>query len=235
MTRSFDAVKRSLSAGFCALSIGIVLKDKFYSLHRVSGSSMEPTLKDGDVVLVRKFDVFPCGSNYDDSLLPSPPTMSEDNQYTKEVALISYHLWHMHQIDKMYDRSNNAFSFRSWWKTDTSFVVLSTINPIPGSVIIFASPVDFPIKLCMKRVLAQEGQRCRPISMGNNRYSSIIHVPENTIWVEGDNRKDSQDSSTTYGAISKKLIVGVVDRIIWPPSRIGEVHRINPPFYRSWW
>jgi hypothetical protein len=80
--------------------------------------------------------------------------------------------------------------------------------------------------------LAQEGQRCQLISMGNNRYNSIIHVPENTIWVEGDNCKDSQDSYTTYGAISKKLIVGVVDRIIWPPSQIGEVPRINPPFYR---
>jgi signal peptidase I len=83
MARSFDAVKRSWSAGFCALSIGIVLKDKFYSLHRVSGSSMEPTLQDGDVVLVRKFDVFPCGSNDDNSLLPSPPTMSEQSTYQR--------------------------------------------------------------------------------------------------------------------------------------------------------
>lgn len=195
---------------------------------------MEPTLKDGDVVLVRKFDVVPCGNN-DDSNLQSPSALSEGNRHSNEIPIMSYHWWHMNQIDKMYERSNNAFSFRSWWQTGTRFVVLSTINPLPGTVIIFASPIDFPVKLCLKRVLAQEGQRCRPSHMGNNSYRSIVHVPENTIWVEGDNRKGSEDSSTSYGAISKKLIVGVVDRIIWPPSRIGKVPRIDPPLYRSWW
>lgn len=235
MARSLDAAKRSWSAALCALSIGIALKDNFYSFHRVNGSSMEPTLKDGDVVLVRKLDVVPYGSNDDDNNLPSPPALSEENSPGNEVTRMSYHWWHMQQIDKLYERSTHAFSFRSWWHPNTRYVVLSTINPLPGTVIVFASPIDFPVKLCLKRVLAQEGQRCRPMTMGQNSYRSIVHVPENTIWVEGDNRKGSEDSSTTYGAISKKLIVGVVDRIIWPPSRMGKVPRIDPPLYRSWW
>lgn len=195
---------------------------------------MEPSLRDGDIVLVRKFDLFPF-INYRDDL--PPPDVPEDTRDSNlEETMVSYHLWHMQQINNLYGRNNPTFSFRSFWNSSSSPLSFSySINPLPGSVIIFSSPIDFPIKLSMKRVLAQEGQRVRPSSTNNRYRSTILHVPENSLWVEGDNKKDSEDSSSNYGPISKKLIVGTVDRIIWPPSRIGKVKRIDPPFHRSWW
>ena len=47
-------------------------------------------------------------------------------------------------------------------------------------------------------------------------------VPPNSIWVEGENASNSDDSRT-HGPISRKLMIGEAERIIWPPSRWGKV------------
>jgi len=64
--------------------------------------------------------------------------------------------------------------------------------------------------------------------------SKTIAVSPWNIWVEGDNRISSIDSNT-YGSINKKLVIGKVERILWPPSRMGKVEKIRPSAYKSWW
>lgn len=59
-------------------------------------------------------------------------------------------------------------------------------------------------------------------------------VPEYTIWIEGDNHENSQDSCD-YGAVTNKLIVGKASYIVWPPSRIGPIHQVRPSQNRASW
>jgi len=46
-----------------------------------------------------------------------------------------------------------------------------------------------------------------------------VYVPPGYIFVLGDNRNHSEDSSD-YGPVKKELIKGVAVAIIWPPKRI---------------
>ena len=39
-----------------------------------------------------------------------------------------------------------------------------------------------------------------------------------SMWVEGDNRSNSYDSNQ-QGSISKHLLVGVAEYVVWPPTR----------------
>lgn len=49
-----------------------------------------------------------------------------------------------------------------------------------------------------------------------------VKIPYGHVWVEGVNAEDTVDS-TEYGPISKSLIAGVGTRVIWPPSRWGDI------------
>ena len=52
-------LSRSLSAVALTLPVAVWASDSLYSVYTVKGKSMEPSLMDGDVVLVRKADFLP--------------------------------------------------------------------------------------------------------------------------------------------------------------------------------
>jgi signal peptidase I len=54
-------------------------------------------------------------------------------------------------------------------------------------------------------------------------------VPNESLFVMGDNRGDSNDSTGTLGDIPLDKVVGRAFVIIWPPSRIGILHRPGYP------
>ena len=46
----------------------------------------------------------------------------------------------------------------------------------------------------------------------------FIQVPLEHLWVESENKDDRQnDSLTKYGPLTRKLVVGEVKRVVWPP------------------
>ena len=53
---SSSSMKRMVQSTVIGLPIIIWIHDTFFSFVRVNGKSMEPTLKDGDIVIVRKSD-----------------------------------------------------------------------------------------------------------------------------------------------------------------------------------
>ena len=67
-----------------------------------------------------------------------------------------------------------------------------------------------------------------------NSYSKIINIRPYSVWVENNSETDFEDSRT-FSSVSKKLLIGQADRIIWPPSRWGKIRRERPAVGRAWW
>lgn len=44
-------------------------------------------------------------------------------------------------------------------------------------------------------------------------------INRGACWVEGDNRRNSVDSNSAYGPISRGLIFGKATHVIWPPEQ----------------
>uniref|UniRef100_A0A7S2U3X0 Peptidase S26 domain-containing protein n=2 Tax=Lotharella oceanica TaxID=641309 RepID=A0A7S2U3X0_9EUKA len=86
-----------------------------------------------------------------------------------------------------------------------------------GDVVICRSPQEKSQFLC-KRIRGKGGDRitCR---------GKKITIPPGSVWVEGDNSRDSIDSRH-YGAIPEDLLVGKVMCRIYPLNRIGRLARI---------
>jgi signal peptidase I len=58
-------------------------------------------------------------------------------------------------------------------------------------------------------------------------------VPSDSLFVMGDNRGDSNDSTGTLGYIPLDKVIGRAFVIIWPPSRIGLLRRPSYPSVES--
>ena len=56
---SMNALRKYLTTITLSVPPIIYIKDNFYSLYRVEGTSMEPALHHGDVLVVRKSDIQP--------------------------------------------------------------------------------------------------------------------------------------------------------------------------------
>lgn len=112
-------------------------------------------------------------------------------------------------------------------------------QPKRGDVIVFKYPVN-PDKDFVKRIIALGGET---LSIRNNnvyingekleepylkkgivtRDFGPVTVPEDSVFVMGDNRPDSRDSRY-WGALDKDLIIGKAVVRFWPLSRIGLIH-----------
>lgn len=180
-----------------ALSFPVVVwaSDSLYSVYKVKGKSMEPSLQEGDVVLVRKADLFPI-------VLPRL-----EKELTSRARLV--------RIEG----------------SEQSLLLSRPPLVLPGDVVVFGNPNKaFPNEYNIKRVMAVAGQVIRP----DDRFRRLESIPKFNMWLEGDNADTSEDSNT-YGPVSKKLLVGQAEYVVWPPSRWGTVAKVVPPEGRAWW
>lgn len=113
-------------------------------------------------------------------------------------------------------------------------------EPRIGDIVVFKYPSDTREKF-IKRIVAVAGDK---VKIENNKlyvneievnepylnektingYFNEVVVPENTIFVLGDNRNYSRDSRfPDVGFINKKLIVGKAAFRIYPFNKIGSV------------
>jgi len=56
----------------------------------------------------------------------------------------------------------------------------------------------------------------------------------NCVWVEGDNHTNSSDSRD-HGPVNQKLVMGVAEYVLWPPSRMGKLQTQVIDEHRSYW
>eukprot|EP00565_Helicotheca_tamesis_P005032 CAMPEP_0185724268 /NCGR_PEP_ID=MMETSP1171-20130828/800_1 /TAXON_ID=374046 /ORGANISM="Helicotheca tamensis, Strain CCMP826" /LENGTH=251 /DNA_ID=CAMNT_0028392077 /DNA_START=184 /DNA_END=939 /DNA_ORIENTATION=- len=223
-------IQTSLSSLLLSLPLAIYLHDKLYTTVTIVGSSMEPTLHDGDVLLIRRSDAFflKIHRRHQNNSTTTPEEEEEeedDNDVQHETSKIQ-------KTDAMVGKFPSRF-------LSTPPLVLR------GDVVVYQDgTTSFPNRWNVKRVIGLGGQRVRTAK----QYHTFQSIPLYSLWVEGDNTHNSHDSNTT-GPISKKSIVGVAEYIIWPPSRAWgggngdgssrffwrDVERIQPLPGRAWW
>jgi hypothetical protein len=58
-------------------------------------------------------------------------------------------------------------------------------------------------------------------------YSFYAEKDRNESEIETDDIRNEE--------VTKKLLIGVAERIVWPPSRWGTIERRKPTVGRSWW
>ncbi|KAL7462356.1 hypothetical protein ACHAXS_002734 [Conticribra weissflogii] len=254
MAAASNSLRQYLTAVTLIIPPVIFARDNCYSFYRVQGSSMEPALKNGDVLLVRKADFCPRRQWAQWAASPSNNDDSDD-----EGIDDNHHLENALRVIALDAQSQRPIGDNIVGYT---FLNPPTIHQM-GSVVVFRAPdaEKFPSsEYRVKRVVGLGGQIVRPV----DSFHRIVRVPPFGLWVEGDNHgvdvvetvdngdalsgnkqktsinchsngKMTSIDSRNYGPISKNLIIGVAERVVWPPSRWGMIDMVISPLPRAWW
>jgi len=152
MTFSRPLLHQVFYTGMLALPPVIYFNDCWFSIATVHGASMEPSLLDGDIVLVRKADFFPFFSAYQSSRIRMRDLTHEDerkqNQSIEVLQQIS-DVQHTLQVERSIGK---APIHELTWKKSPSLI-------LPGDTVVFQSHYSFyPNELQIKRVIGVGGQ-----------------------------------------------------------------------------
>jgi signal peptidase I len=192
-----------------------------FSLARIHGTSMEPSLHDGDLILIRKSD----RGVFVESLV---------RLVQGEAGVGS---------STAFDQAKNGKLLRSEVHGLLQYAPVQIRRPpaaLTGHGVVYKSPLAaFPNQLAVKRVIGLGGQYLRRSAGGTSRHghghghgrqhpmTRIVSVPDYSLYVEGDNKANSVDSrNPVHGAVSKNLLVGVAEYVLWPPSRWQRIKRV---------
>ena len=109
--------------------------------------------------------------------------------------------------------------------------------PERGDVVVFTHP-SYPDRFILKRVIGLTGERVSssngqicidshvladPWADGPMCTDSVDTVPDDTVWVLGDNRCGSSVDSRVLGAIPIEDVEWKVVARYWPPSRAARI------------
>jgi signal peptidase I len=178
-----------------AFAVALLIKTFLLQAFYIPSASMEPTLVEGDRVLVEKV-----GYRFDDAErgdvvvfekdLGAPPLPGEEEDS----------LW-----TDITDGVRSLFGFPTGGSQDFIKRVIAiegdTIEGREGRVFVNGEPVDEPY--------LPEGLEISPFGPAE--------IPEDMIFVMGDNRNNSDDSRS-FGPIEEDTVVGRAFVLIWPPS-----------------
>jgi signal peptidase I len=139
----------------------------------------------------------------------------------------------------------DGFSMEPTLKTG-EFVIVSKLayklsEPKLGDVIVFHYPRD-PEQEYIKRVIGLPGDRVlisdgqvsvngqiidEPYIAAAPAYQSEWTVPDNSLFVLGDNRNNSSDSHS-WGPVPMNEVIGKAIFVYWPPQKWGTIDQSNP-------
>jgi signal peptidase I len=200
----FRQQRLALQSLLASIPFMIYFRDEYYSVTRIRGTSMEPNIQNGDIILIRKrdagnlllyilnltgftdvstFDKKDEGDKVDQSTTPS-------NNYNATT------------MDKiLHNNKNNDREHAMWYRIDddmNSFLLVSPshMSPLilPGHVIVYRNPYIYHEYL-IKRVIGVGGQR---ISTGKIQESATIVNIENVYNSNTDNIHDNNHHPSVY-------------------------------------
>lgn len=85
-----------------------------------------------------------------------------------------------------------------------------------GDIVVVTKPTDGRVSI-LKRIRASGGDKVT-ISGRPGEMKEIV-VPQNHVWLQGDNDGQSTDSRH-YGAVPEALVRGKVWARVWPPKQM---------------
>ena len=231
---------RSCRALLPLFPFGVYVSDDLASLHVVEDGSMEPALKAGDVVFVRRADVFP--RRLWDDLAGSAAASEGDGGVGRGEGLDAAGS----AVDGLRVMALDASCGRPVGDRWAGRTYLSP--PLlyrPGQAVLVRRPdaSRYPSsEVCVRRVVGLGGQDVRvsertPGGAGRRRGDRVEGVPPYAVWAESDRGDGSEGEgadSRAYGPVCKNGAVGVVEAVVWPPWRVGRVGVVEPEA-RSWW
>jgi len=208
---------RTLPAALCSLPALLYVRDKLGGFCRVRGASMEPDLRDGDVLWVRKADA---------------GTLIQAMRATLLGGATDSHAIDSNSVDEEERRRVVRYEVL---QGITNHVGLFSARPpaaIAGDIVVYQNPTQLQRELLVKRCIGVGGQWIRqehpadPYYQKNQAYQYRLQALQPfTLYVEGSNRAKSIDDSRTHGPISKNLVVGIAEYCVWPPTRWQRLRR----------
>jgi signal peptidase I len=180
-----------------ALVIAILIKSFLVQAFYIPSPSMEPTLREGDRVLVNKVSYRFGDPGRQDVIVFVNPT----GEAAPDHGIIGGFLHWLGEGIGVAQPENEDY--------------IKRVIGLPGerleikdeTVLIDGKPLAEPY-------LTAEAKTC-------NRDFGPITVPEGELFVMGDNRCNSADSRYGLGFVPIDKVVGRAFVIIWPPSHIG--------------
>lgn len=182
-----------------AFAIALLIKTFLLQAFYIPSASMEPTLKIGDRVLVEKV-----------SYRIGEPSRGDVVVFEKDLSAVvadapeeEQSLW-----EKVTDSFKGLFGFPTGTAQDFIKRVIGVegdrVEGKDGKVFVNGQAIDEPY--------LPEG--------ASTLAFPPIEVPEDTIFVMGDNRNNSDDSRN-FGPIPVDTVVGHAFILIWPPADFG--------------
>jgi signal peptidase I len=196
---SFNASRQQilLRTALATVPFLIYVRDNYFSLTYVRGTSMEPTIQDGDIVLIRKRDA---GRLLLRILNMTPWWSLKDNPHRTSVnpnssASDRGNSTQQQNTSSIGSMENDDRTMAMWHRMgdDDSYLLLSPSHCapliLPGHIIVYRNPYHFQ-EAIVKRAIGVGGQRILTRSL----QQPVIHNDSNTN-VSRDNQYDNSDYS----------------------------------------
>jgi signal peptidase I len=183
-----------------AFAIVLLLKTFLLQAFYIPSESMLPTLEKGDRVLVEKIS-YRFGDPARGDIVVFDNAFQNEGAPSEDERSI---------ITKIGDSFKGLFGLPTEGHSDIIKRVVAIggdrVEAADGEVLVNGEPVDEPY-------LAE--------GVGTADFSPIT-VPDDAVWVMGDNRGSSGDSRS-FGPVPLDAIVGKAFVIVWPPRDLGAI------------
>ena len=180
-----------------AFAVALLIKSFVLQAFFIPSASMEPTLREGDRVLVEKL-----------SYLVSSPKRQQVIVFERDVTGAVVEPPKDHWVDNVTGAFKGLFGFPTGDTQDFIKRVMAvegdTIEGREDGVYVNEQLVDEPY--------LEEGQ--------TTGVFGPFEVPEDHIFIMGDNR-DNSDDSRGFGPVPEERVVGHAFVLIWPPVDVS--------------
>lgn len=180
-----------------ALGVAIIIKSFLMQAFFIPSESMEPTLMHGDRVLVNKLAYVGGDVGRGDVIVFVNP----ESDGGPDRGLVGGFLHWLGEGIGVAQPEDEDYIKRAIGLPG------ETLEIRDEAVVIDGEPIDEPY-------LTAEAKTC-------NREFGPVTVPEDSLFVMGDNRCNSADSRYGLGFVPQDKVVGRAFIIIWPPSSLG--------------